>query len=67
MARMARYTLSHQMGDLHKSMLHYAKAILLLPIHTKPSLNVVKAFFYLAFSLLISSRSSNSLMVSNML
>ena len=55
MARMARYTLSHQMGDLHKSMLHYAKAILLLPIHTKPSLNVVKAFFYLAFSLLISS------------
>ena len=51
-ARLARYTLSHQREDLDKSILHYAKAILLLPIHAKPSLNVSQAFFRLAFILL---------------
>ena len=51
-ARLARYTLSHQREDLDKSVLHYAKAVLLLPIHAKPSLNVSQAFFRLAFILL---------------
>ena len=55
-ARLARYTLSHQREDLDKSVLHYAKAILLLPIHAKPSLNVVRAFRDLASALLIRSK-----------
>ena len=52
MSLFARYTLSHQREDLDKSILNYSKAIILLPIHAKPSFNVVQVFFHLAIALL---------------